>query len=486
MKNIFGGKKNAAPTAPVQPATPANPAVAPGTDPTTKLQNEINAGIHANKPIMSVPDSPPPQVGDVLKRFGVIIIGVLVLSAIGTLLFMVMNKKTPLLAPEPEKKKPVLSSVKMTGDQELKALVYQQDYTVQVSASNYLIHVVSTPKRLIYNGKEVYRGEDLIRSTLSADGKHYAYEITRKEQRTKRDENTKILQDTIVDVGTYVIDGNKWGEKDNSRLVGLTNDASPNYIQSTGKQTPSQFGEPLNEEVIYNGEDKRFQTSYGVLRYEMSDDGKNWLTTTRNPSTRDVNDFYVNGAKQDSLDARILKRLTIDQDGNYLIALCQQPSDLPGVGMIGQDCQISVNGKTRTTISGSVYLAEKLGQKETYAGIDRELRQSFSKNARLDLILEHRKDMDEDAATVLGAYLNQSGDKYAMTTARYVTITKNDGTQEVIYRVYLSINSELIENQINAPSLLKFGTGDDDETLFIYELPKPDPLPETITPAPTT
>ena len=467
---MFGGKKKGI-TQNSSPVT-SNPLA-----PIDNHQNEVVAGTQFNKPIISGPENEPPQTKAVLKKVGIIIGVVLVLSILGTLLYSAFFKKDPAPPPAPPAPKPVTTSVEIKGDKELNSLKYGDDYSIQVANSSYLVQVVRPPKRLFYNGQEVYRGEDLSTAVISADGKHWAVQTNRQEQRSKRDENTKILQNTLVDVSTFTVDGQKWGERDNARLVGITNSGEPNFIQKTGKQTPSQYGVALEEEVIYSGDNKRFETSYGVLSYQMSDDGSDWLATTRNPSTKDVYDFFVNGVKKDSLDARIIKKISIDQDGNYLLGFCQQPSDLGGVGLIGKDCQISVNGKTRTTISGTVYLADVLGEKETYAGIDRELKQSFSKNARLDLILEHRKDMEEDVATVLGVYLNQSGDKYAITTARTVETTQNDGTKKSGFRLYLSINSEFIENDVDSPSILKFGSGDEDETLFIYKIPVPEPTP---------
>lgn len=85
------------------------------------------------------------------------------------------------------------------------------------------------------------------------------------------------------------------------------------------------------------------------------------------------------------------------------------------------------------------------------------------KNTRSELILEHSKDLDEEAKTALGVYLNESGDKYAVTTTRVL-----DGK----IRVNLSINSEAISNTVGGASLFGFGDGDDSATLFIYELPK--------------
>lgn len=469
---MFGGiKKKTTP----DPVTPVNKTV-------NSHQNDIVAGTEFNKPIISGPENEPPQTKAILKKVGIIIVLVLVLSGLGTLVYSAFFKKDPLPPPPPPEPKPVTTSIEIKGDKELASLKYGEDYTVQVANSSYLVQVVRPPRRLFYNGQEVYRGEDLTSAVLSADGKHWAMQTNRQEQRTKRDENTKILQNVLVNVSTYTVDGQKWGERDEARLAAITNSAEPNFIQRTGKQTPSQYGVPLEEEVIYSGENKKFETSYNVLSYQMSDDGSNWLATTSNPSTKDVYDFFVNGVKKDSLDARIIKKISIDEDGNYLLGFCQQSSEFTGVGLIGKDCQISVNGKTRTTISGTVYLADVLGAKETYAGIDRELRQSFSKNARLDLILEHRKDMEEDAATVLGVYLNQSGDKYALTTSRTVQTTLNDGTKENAYRLYLSINSEFIENDVKSPSLLKFGTGEEDETLFIYKIPVPETKPASATP----
>lgn len=446
------------------------------------VQEQIKEGMKVAKPIYSVPDAPPPSAKENLKKVGLILGVMILLSGVGSLVYFAFFRSEPVIpTPKEEEPKPALSLVKMKGDEEVKSLVYGADYKAQVGNGNYLIEVTKTPKRLIYNGKEVYRGEDLVTAALSPDGKKWAYQTTRSEERTKRDENTKLLQTTVVNVATYVVDGQKWGEKDNARLLSLDKEGVPTYIQQTGKQTPSQYGESLEEEVIYNGEEKRFQTSYGVVAYSASSNNENWFVTTKNPSTKDIYDFYVNGVKKDNLDARILKKISVDNKGNYLVGFCQQPSEITsGAGLIGKDCQISVNGKTRTTISGTVYLADVLGDKETYAGIDRELKQSFNKNARLDLIVEHRKDMDEDAATELGIYLNESGDKYALTTSRMVTTTKNDGTLETNYRLYLSINSELTQNEVNAPSLLKFGIGEDAPTLFIYELPKPDPVAPTL------
>ncbi|MDQ5913504.1 MAG: hypothetical protein QG623_122 [Patescibacteria group bacterium] len=449
-------------------------------------QNDLAAGTQFNQPIISGPENKPPQTKAIAKRVGLILVVVLILSGLGTVIYSAFFKKDPAPPPPPPPPKPVLTSIEIKGDQELKSLKYGDDYTVQVANSSYLVQVIRPPKRLFYNGKEVYRGEDLTSAVLSSDGKHWALQTNRQEQRSKRDENTKILQNTMVDVSTFLVDGQKWGERDVARLVDITNSGEPNFIQRTGKQTPSQYGLPLEEEVIYSGESKKFETSYGILSYQMSDDGSDWLATTANPSTKDVFDFFVNGVKKDSLDARIIKKISIDEDGNYLLGFCQQNADFGGVGLIGKDCQISVNGKTRTTIAGTVYLADVLGAKETYAGIDRELRQSFSKNSRLDLILEHRKDMEEDIATVLGIYLNQSGDKYALTTSRMVETTKNDGTKEVAYRLYLSINSEFIENDVDSPSLIKFGSGEEDETLFIYEIPKPDPVVTPVAPTPAS
>lgn len=445
------------------------------------VEEQIKAGITSAKPIYSVPNEPAPSAKDSLKRVGLVVGLVILLSGVGSLVYFFMSKPEPVApvqAPEP---KPTLSSIKLKADDEVKTLEYGRDYTVSVGNGNYLIEVIKTPKRLIYNGKEVYRGEDLVTSALSPDGKKWAYQTTRKEERTKRDENTKLLQTTTVDVAAYTVDGQKWGERDNANLLGVSNKGLPTFLQSTGEQTPSQYGEPLSGQVLYSGDEKRFETSYGVIDYVPSNNNESWLVTTKNPSTKDVYDFYVNGSKKDSLDARILKRLSVDDDGNYLVAFCQQSSDITsGAGLIGKDCQISVNGKTRTTISGTVYLADGLSSKETYAGIDRELRQSFSKNARLDLIVEHRKDMDEDVNTELGVYLNETGDKYAVTTSRTVTTTKNDGTQETSFRMYLSINSELVENEVSSPSLLAFGIGEDSPTLFIYELPKPDLVAPTL------
>ncbi len=444
------------------------------------VQDQIKEGMKVSKPIYSVPDAPPPSAKENLKRVGLILGVIILLSGVGSLIYFAMFQPEPAMPIDPPKPKPTLTSIRISGDEELKNLKYLEDYKVATGNGNYLVEVVKTPKRLIYNGKEVYRGEDLVSGSLSPDGKKWAYETTRKEERTKRDENTKLLQTTIVDVATYTVDGQKWGERDNASLLGVSNDGAPTFLQSTGKQTPSQYGEPLNEQILYSGEEKRFQTSYGVISYVPSNNNKNWLVTTKNPSTKDVYDFYVSGSKKDNLDARIIKEVNVDDEGNYLVAFCQENSTSIGVGLIGKDCQISVNGKTRTTISGTVYLASVLGVKETYAGIDKELKQSFSKNARLDLIVEHRKDMDEDGAAELGVYLNETGDKYALTTSRMVTTTLNDGTQETKYRLYLSINSELIENEVNSPSLLDFGIGEDSPTLFVYGLPKPDPVAPTL------
>jgi hypothetical protein len=433
--------------------------------------SDIDSGKNLNSEMINGPKNEQPKAEGALKRLGLIFAGIVVLSLISSLIyFMFFNAEPPAPAPATEPK-PITTSVVIEGDAELKELKYGSDYSVQVAGPNYLVNVTTTPKRVFYNGEEVYRGEDVVSAYLSSNGKYWAVHTTRQEQRTKRDENTKIVQTTTVDVATIKVNGQDWGEKDNSILLGISDSGAPQLVQRTGKQTPSQYGQALEEEIVFSGESERFKTSYGLVSYKFSADGSDWLATTKNPSTQEVVDFFVNGAKKESLDARILKRVSIDEEGNYLLAFCKENSELIGAGLIGKDCQISVNGKTRTTISGTVYLADRLGLQETYAGIDRELRQGFSKNNRVDLALEHRKDMDEYPETILGAYINPRGDKYAVTTSRIIKSTATRPDEEPSLRVNLSINAEVIENKITRPSLFAFGTGEDEPTLFIYELP---------------
>lgn len=414
--------------------------------------------------INGVPE-PKPDHSGTIKRVVLIFVGLLVISILLAVSYVMLFKPDPAPpAPAPEPK-PVTTSVKIEGDEELSKLAYGTDYSVSASGKDYLVSVWKSPKRVIYNGKEVYRGEDLVNSTLSENGQKWAIETVRDEVRSKRDENTKIVQNTNVRVSTLTVNGQKWGEKDNSSLLRVTDSGAPVILLQTGKQTPSQYGEALDEEVIYIGNNEKFKTSYGVVSFDMSGDGSDWLATTANPSTKEVVDFFVNNTKKESLDTRILKRIDIDDEGNYLLGFCQQSADVSGTGILGKDCQISVNSKTRTTISGTVYMANTLGAKETYAGIDRELKQGFVKNIRSDLALEHRKDMDEDPETVLGVYLNNTGDKYAVTSTRNI---------DSKVRVNLSINGDVIENTVSSSSLFGFGSGEDASTLFIYELPKPD------------
>lgn len=430
---------------------------------TSQVVDPVAEARRVNDAMINGEPTPPPDHKGTGKRllaiFG-LIIGLAVLSSLVYWVFFRLEPAKPAPAAAP---KPTTSYVKIEGDSELARLSYGVDYSVEFSGGNYLVEVVKSPKRLIYNGTEVYRGEDIAYSSLSESGKYWALETRRQETRSKRDEATKIVQNTVVSVSSFNINGQAWGEKDNAELLEVTDNGAPVILSKSGKQTPSQYGEALNEESIYFGESEKFKTSYGVINFEMSGDGANWLVTTANPSTKEVYDFFVKNTKKDSLDARILRRLAIDSRGNYLLAFCQQPSDAPGVGILGKDCQISVNGKTRTTISGSVYLAAELGSGEVYAGVDRELKQSFLKNSRSELILEHSKDLDEEVKTALGVYLNENGNKYAITTTRVL-----DGKT----RVNLSINSEAVSNTVIGPSLFGFGNGDDSATLFIYELPK--------------
>ncbi|HRV76363.1 MAG: hypothetical protein H6799_02335 [Candidatus Nomurabacteria bacterium] len=403
-----------------------------------------------------------PNNKDSLKRVFYIFVGLFIASLLATLVYIILLKPEPAKpAPTPEPK-PLISLLKIEGDEELKNLVYGSDYSVSTSGKNYLVSVNKVPKRLIYNGKEVYRGDDLVNSNLSKDGKHWALETVRDEVRSKRDENTKIVQNTNVRVSTIYINGQKWGEKDDSRLLAVTNSGAPVILSKTGKQTPSQYGEALSEEIIYFGATEKFKTSYGVVNFLMNSDGSNWLVTTANPSTKEAVDLFVNNTKKESLDARILKRLSIDDQGNYLVGFCKDNVNSTGVGVIGKDCQVSVNGKTRTSISGTVYLAQTLGSLETYAGVDRELKQSFIKNIRTDLALEHRKDIDDDPETMLGVYLNGRGDKFAVTSTRVINNR---------IKVSISINGEIIENKIFSASLFGFGVDENEATLFIYELP---------------
>jgi len=403
-----------------------------------------------------------PNHRDSIKRLILVFLGLFVVSILLVIFYVALFKSEPAKPAPAAEPKPTTVSVKIEGDKELESLSYGTDYIVSVSGSNYLVNVLKSPKRVIYNGKEVYRGEDLARSALSENGKYWAIETIRDEVRSKRDENTKIVQDTTVRVSTLTINGQKWGEKDNSSLLKVTDNGAPVILSKTGKQTPSQYGEALGEQVIYIGADEKFKTSYGVVSFDMSGDGSNWLATTTSPSTKESVDLFVNNVKKESLDTRILKRVDIDSEGNYLLGFCQQSSEATGVGILGKDCQISINSKTRTTVSGSVYIAGTLGKGGVYAGVDRELKQGFIKNNRSDLALEHRKDLDGETTTPLGVYLNQAGDKYAVTTSRKI---------EGKLKVNLSINGEVIDNTISSDSLFGFGPGDDAATLFIYELP---------------
>lgn len=444
------------------------PSNAVGQAPQTQ-SSDLQAGKQFNQEMINGVSQTPPSLSPKpqLKRLLAILGGLAILSLLSVVVYYMFLKPEPPTPPPPPEPKPVTTSVEIKADEELYSLQYGVDYGIEVSGKNYLVEVYKSPKRVIYNGKEVYRGEDLKGAILSANGQHWATETVRDEQRTKRDENTKILQTTTVQVSTITIDGTKWGEKDNANLIGLNDGAVPEYLIRTGKQTPSQYGDALNEEVVYNGETERLKTSYGVVSYGSSADGNSWYATTNNPSTKEVFDFFVNGSKKDSLDARILSRVSIDKDGNYLLAFCKEQTVSIGVGNIGKDCQISVNGNTRTTISGTVHLARVLGTGETYAGLDKELRQSFIKNKREDLNLEHRKDLDEDQNTTLEVYLNESANKFAIVTSRKI--------DEKI-RINLTINSQIIENKIEEASLFAFGTGEDATTLFIYDIPDPKDL----------
>ncbi len=396
------------------------------------------------------------------KRLVLIFLGIFVVAVLLSLFYVALFKPESTKPTPTPQSKPSTTYIKIEGDAALSTLKYGVDYTVATSGKNYLVSIKKSPKRVIYDGKEVYRGDDLADTTLSSDGNKWAVETVRTDVRSKRDENTKILQNTNVKVSTFIINGQKWGEKDNSKLLKVTNDGAPVILTDTGKQTPSQYGDSLSEQVIYFGSSEKFKTSYGVADFSMSGDGSNWFATTNSPNTKDIVDFFVNNTRKESLDTRILKRISIDNEGNYLLAFCQQAPDGIGDGILGKDCQISVNSKTRTTISGTVYLADTLGSTETYAGVDKELKQGFVKNIRSDLALEHRKDMEEDPNTYLGVYLNNTGDKYAVTTARNVAGKR---------KVNLTINGKLIDNTINSGSLYGFGAGDDSATLFIYQLP---------------
>lgn len=399
--------------------------------------------------------SPPGWHKDNLKRLIAVLVFLLVSSLLLSLIYFAFFRQAPSNNRQTVEPKPDVSYVNITSDKDLSDLKYGVDYSVALSGKNYLVNVSKTPKRVVYNGAEVYRGEDVVKASLSGDGSHWAIETSRDEIRSKVDENTKITQKTNVKVSTFIVNGQKWGEKDGANLVAVTNSGKPVFISSTGKQTPSQYGESLSEEVVYFGSEEKFRTGYGVISFVLSFDDSTWLATTKSPNTKELIDLFVNNSKKASLDGRLLKTLAINSSGDYLSTYCQSGDDT-GRGLVGSNCEISVNGKTRTTISGSMFIASTFAVDQTYAGVDNSLGQIFLKNNRTDLSSSQKGD-------IIGVYLNNDGNKYAIISSF------KDGAR---VKLAITINNELVEDTASLDSLFKFGVNSDSPTLFVYNLPK--------------
>jgi hypothetical protein len=434
---------------------------------------QAQSGIAANQDIIAGSPQLPPKPPSVRPRLTSLLILIIVLATLSVGIYYAFLKKDPPPPPTPPAPKPTTITNQIKLDDDLLALTYGTDYSILYADGHYLINVTKSPKRVVYDGSEVYKGEDIGSVWLSPNGQHWAIQTNRQERRSARDDNTKIVQDTLVDVATFTVDSEKLKDQDRATLRGITNSKQLIWTQKTGKETPSQYGEALPEEDLFIGDAKKFTSQYGIVSVGLSPAEKNWFALTKSPNTKELLDFYINADRKDPLDARILKDVSIDDSGSYIIALCQNPSDYPGSTAIGKDCQVGVNGKTRTTIAGNVYLAISYGQNsESYAGIDRDLGQEFLRNQRTDLIVEQRKDLQEDPKTTLGVYVNEDGTKMATTSTRTIEELSSDGkTKTKKIRTNLSINHSLTDNNIATQSFFDFGSGEYKDTLFIYTLP---------------
>jgi hypothetical protein len=85
-----------------------------------------------------------------IKKVVMIISGIIITSLLATLVYLALFSKPPTIPTPVATPKPVTATIKLRGE-ELGALKYGTDYFVDVSGRNYLITVLSAPKRLIYN-----------------------------------------------------------------------------------------------------------------------------------------------------------------------------------------------------------------------------------------------------------------------------------------------------------------------------------------------
>ncbi len=449
-----------------------------------KLREGLNSAAAQNIAVGS-PDLPPKTEPGTKKRILSLVILLTVLAAIITAILMVVNRKpAPVPAPAPTPK-PTTLNINIEGPSDLAKLKFGIDYFMETANGHYLLAVTKSPKKIYYDGKEIYAGEDIKSWRISPDGKSWMVETTRREIRSIRDEATKIVQDTEVEVSKFNLSGNGQLEGINARPLTLLNDAKLYWVQKTGRQTPSQYGEALPEEELYLAGEKKFSSAYGILSLGTSPNQQNFYLTANNPNTKEKLDFYINTEQKDPLDARILQNIILDDQKNYMLVFCQTPNPISEFEPSGKDCQVDINGKARTTISGTVYVASGLAQEQAYFGLDRDLKQSFLKNVRSDLPLEHSQDLSQDPATKLKVLINDSGSKNAVISSRIVDEVAADRvtiTKKPQYNI--SINSQLVENTLNTHSFFQFGFGDDQVTLFIYTLPPTMSTAATATPEP--
>ncbi len=137
-------------------------------------------------------------------------------------------------------------------------------YGLITANGHYLLYVYET-KKLVYDGKEIYTGENFGGMTLSHNGLHYAYVI--------RNGNTKdFYANTSNDL---YIDGRKITSAQNLGAPAITDDGQ-HYFYITSNSGGMIGG------VLFKDDIEIFRHSSGILGFWISGDGLKYFASLRN------------------------------------------------------------------------------------------------------------------------------------------------------------------------------------------------------------
>lgn len=389
--------------------------------------------------------------------------------ALGVFLYFMFKPKPAPDLPPPEPRAAV-KNIEVSLPQNILSqypqLSYPDSFDFQFANGSFLAQIKSAPQTIIFNQEVIYSAQtvegdtpfqDGQQAVISEDGNQWAYTVANS------DLAGKIVTST----------GGEYDMLPGAILYGVTNAGRPIFSQLTGSQTPSQYGEALPGAILYQGDQVLMQTDYGFYDIGFknlqpeSEGSISWYAAVSSPNTTDIVDLFILGKRSATLDARSLRKIDINQQGDLMTVNCEDAAAL--LNTVGTDCELSVNQTTRHSVVGELAMADKLAADQAYFGLEMTQLTTFFKNEEAALLEEHKANLPAGSLKVAPLLLlsNNSSKRAVVSYPIGGMADDKDPTD----RATLSINGEIVPVSIaNMDSRFGFGWGEDQETLFIYTL----------------